>query len=40
MPKLLTFDANLAEKIGLWRDHVKFLSQFSEVIQLFHIPEL
>jgi len=30
----------LQEKLALWREHVRFIEKLTEVLDLFHPPEL
>ena len=40
MGRILTLDSNLQVNSGLWRTQVKFLTNISKSIHLFHVPEL
>jgi len=38
--RVLQYDANLKNNIGLWREHAHFLDKLSENLSVFHQPEL
>ena len=40
LPKLEHFNQNISTMMSLWREHAAFLTNFSECLHLFHVPEI
>lgn len=40
LESIMIFAQNMCEQEGLWREHLKLLQNFDDVIHLFYMPEI